>query len=78
MPMKFSIVTAYSLIMSYFIKFIILMEAECRCVNGIRCKQSGMFWTERGVAAVMALRSLNAGNRQNSFWQAARHVSRAA
>jgi len=46
-------------------------------VIGIRCQQSGMFWTEKGAGAVMALRSLNAGNRLNSFWQA-RHASLAA
>jgi hypothetical protein len=54
-----------------------VIEAGCRSVIGIRCKQSGMFWTEQGAGAVMALRSLNAGNRLNSFWQA-RHVSLAA
>jgi hypothetical protein len=47
-----------------------VIEAGCRSVIGIRCKQSGMFWTEKGAGAVMALRSLNAGNRLNSFWQA--------
>jgi len=54
-----------------------VVEAGCRSVIGIRCKQSGMFWTEKGAGAVMALRSLNAGNRLNSFWQA-RHASLAA
>lgn len=54
-----------------------VIEAGCRSVIGIRCKQSGMFWTEQGASAVMALRSLNAGNRLDSFWQA-RHASLAA
>ena len=54
-----------------------VIEAGCRSVIGIRCKQSGMFWTERGASAVMALRSLNAGNRLTAFWQA-RHAARAA
>jgi len=54
-----------------------VIEAGCRSVIGIRCKQSGMFWTEKGAGAVMALRSLNAGNRLISFWQA-RHASLAA
>jgi hypothetical protein len=54
-----------------------VFEAGCRSVIGIRCKQSGMFWTERGAGAVMAQRSLNAGNRLNSFWQA-HHAALAA
>jgi hypothetical protein len=54
-----------------------VIEAGCRSVIGIRCKQSGMFWTEQGASAVMALRSLNAGGRLTSFWQA-RHASLAA
>lgn len=54
-----------------------VIEAGCRSVIGIRCKQSGMFWTEQGASAVMALRSLSAGGRLTSFWQA-RHASLAA
>ena len=54
-----------------------VVEAGCRSVIGQRCKQSGMFWTEEGASAVMALRCLNAGNRLNSFWNA-RHSPIAA
>jgi hypothetical protein len=54
-----------------------VIEAGCRSVIGARCKQSGMFWTEEGASAVMALRCLNAGGRLNAFWQA-RHAARAA
>lgn len=54
-----------------------VVEAGCRSVIGQRCKQSGMFWTEQGAAAVMALRCLNAGNRLKAFWDA-RHSKRAA
>lgn len=54
-----------------------VIEAGCRSVIGNRCKQSGMFWTEEGANAIMALRCLNAGGRLNAFWQA-RHAARAA
>jgi hypothetical protein len=54
-----------------------VVEAGCRSVIGQRCKQSGMFWTEEGASAVMALRCLNAGNRLMSFWNA-RHSKLAA
>jgi hypothetical protein len=54
-----------------------VVEAGCRSVIGIRCKQSGMFWTEEGANAVMALRSINAGGRLKAFWQA-RHAALAA
>jgi hypothetical protein len=47
-----------------------VVEAGCRSVIGQRCKQSGMFWTEKGASVVMALRCLNAGNRLNAFWSA--------
>ncbi len=54
-----------------------VVEAGCRSVIGQRCKQSGMFWTEEGARAVMALRCLNAGGRLSSFWNA-RHSKIAA
>jgi len=54
-----------------------VVEAGCRSVIGQRCKQSGMFWTEKGARAVMALRCINAGGRIQSFWNA-RHSKRAA
>lgn len=54
-----------------------VVEAGCRSVIGQRCKQSGMFWTEEGANAVMALRCLNAGNRLKTFWNA-RHSNLAA
>ena len=54
-----------------------VIEAGCRSVIGLRCKQSGMFWTEPGANAVMALRCLNAGGNLDAFWQA-RHAALAA
>ena len=54
-----------------------VVEAGCRSVIGVRCKQSGMFWTEEGANAVMDLRSINAGCRLKNFWQM-RHVVLAA
>ena len=54
-----------------------VIEAGCRSVIGSRCKQSGMFWTEEGANAVMAMRCLNAGGRLNTFWLA-RHAAYAA
>jgi hypothetical protein len=54
-----------------------VVEAGCRSVIGQRCKQSGMFWTEEGAGAVMALRCLNAGGRLKAFWHD-RHAKRAA
>ena len=54
-----------------------VVEAGCRSVIGQRCKQSGMFWTEEGASAVMALRCLNAGGRLKSFWNT-RHSKLAA
>jgi hypothetical protein len=54
-----------------------VVEAGCRSVIGQRCKQSGMFWSEEGAGAVMALRCINAGNRLKAFWNA-RHSNLAA
>lgn len=54
-----------------------VVEAGCRSVIGQRCKQSGMFWTEKGAGAVMALRCINAGGRIQFFWNA-RHSKLAA
>ena len=51
-----------------------VIEAGCRSVIGLRCKQSGMFWTEQGANAVMALRCLNAGGNFDAFWKA-RHAA---
>ena len=47
-----------------------VVEAGCRSVIGLRCKQSGMFWSVKGAGAVLALRALNAGNRLKAFWDA--------
>jgi len=54
-----------------------VVEAGCRSVIGQRCKQSGMFWSEQGASAVMALRCINAGNRLDAFWNS-RHNKLAA
>ena len=58
-----------------------VIEAGCRHVIGQRFKQSGMFWTERGANAILALRCCIKSNRFEDFWEyraAARPITRAA
>ena len=46
-----------------------VIEAGCRAVIGQRCKQSGMFWSQRGAENVLALRCIHARRRTDAFWK---------
>jgi hypothetical protein len=46
-----------------------VVEAGCKTVIGARCKQSGMFWGERGAENILALRCLHASRRLDQFWK---------
>jgi hypothetical protein len=45
-----------------------VIEAGCKTVIGSRLKQSGMFWTVRGVNAVVALRCHRISNKFEDYW----------
>lgn len=49
-----------------------VMEAGCKTVVGSRFKQSGMFWTVRGVNAILALRCCYFNGRFEDYWDARR------
>jgi hypothetical protein len=49
-----------------------VIEAGCKTVIGSRCKQSGMFWTVRGVNAILALRCCQFNGRFEDYWEARR------
>lgn len=55
-----------------------VIEAGCKTVIGARCKQSGMFWTERGAENILALRCIDQSRQWNHFWKnrAAAHSAR--
>ena len=46
-----------------------VIEAGCKSVIGGRCKQSGMFWGKPGVEHILALRCINASQRDGEFWK---------
>lgn len=46
-----------------------VVEAGCKTVIGARCKQSGMFWRQRGAESVQAFRCIHASRRLDSFWK---------
>ena len=46
-----------------------VIEAACKHVIGQRLKQSGMFWSERGANAIIALRCAILSNRFEEFWE---------
>ena len=46
-----------------------VVEAGCKTVIGQRCKQSGMFWRQRGAESVLAFRCIHSSGRLNSFWK---------
>ena len=46
-----------------------VIEAGCKTVIGSRCKQSGMFWTVRGVNAILALRCSQFNGRFEDYWE---------
>lgn len=45
-----------------------VVEAACKCVVGIRCKRTGMRWTETGLEAVLANRCLLLNGRWDEYW----------
>jgi hypothetical protein len=47
-----------------------VVEAGCKTVIGACCKQSGMFWGERGAENILALRCIHSSRRLNEFWKA--------
>lgn len=47
-----------------------VVEAGCRTIVGARCKQPGMFWTVRGVNAILALRCCQLNGRFETYWEA--------
>jgi len=46
-----------------------VIEAACRHLVGVRLKQSGMEWTERGANSILALRSVVLSNRMEDYWE---------
>lgn len=46
-----------------------VIEAGCKTVIGARCKQSGMFWTERGAENILALRCIEKSRNWDNFWK---------
>lgn len=46
-----------------------VIEAGCKSVIGRRLKQSGMFWSERGANAIIALRCCIKSGRFEDFWE---------
>lgn len=46
-----------------------VIEAGCKTVIGLRCKQSGMFWGEPGAENILALRCIQASRRLTEFWK---------
>lgn len=46
-----------------------VIEAGCRTVIGARLKASGMFWSEKGANAIIALRCCVCSRRFESFWE---------
>ncbi len=45
-----------------------VVEAGCRVLVGQRLKRSGMFWSEPGANAILALRSALLSRRFDDFW----------
>jgi hypothetical protein len=45
-----------------------VIEAGCKTIIGSRLKQSGMFWTERGANAIIALRCTRLSRKFEDYW----------
>ena len=45
-----------------------VIEAGCKSVIGKRAKQSGMFWSSKGVEDVLAIRTALCSNRFDQYW----------
>jgi hypothetical protein len=46
-----------------------VIEAGCKTVIGARCKQSGMFWSEKGAENILALRCIDQSREWDNFWK---------
>ncbi|MBN8248531.1 MAG: ISKra4 family transposase [Verrucomicrobia bacterium] len=46
-----------------------VVEAGCRSVIGLRCKQSGMRWSPQGASHILALRCVHSSRRLDAFWK---------
>ena len=44
-----------------------VIEAGCKTVIGVRCKQSGMFWGRPGAENILALRGIHSSRRLDAF-----------
>ncbi len=49
-----------------------VIEAACKTVIASRLKQSGMFWTVRGVNSIIALRCCYLNARFEDYWESRR------
>jgi len=45
-----------------------VIEAGCKTIIGARCKQSGMFWSQKGAENLLALRCIYASHRWDQYW----------
>ncbi|MDP3213011.1 MAG: ISKra4 family transposase [Deltaproteobacteria bacterium] len=52
-----------------------VVEAGCRSVIGLRCKQSGMRWSPQGASRILALRCVHSSRRLDSFWKHRLHLN---
>ena len=46
-----------------------VIEAGCKTLVGKRCKQSGMFWSQKGVANIISLRCILRSRQWDAFWK---------
>jgi len=46
-----------------------VIEAGCKTVIGARLKKSGMFWSQKGANAIIALRRCVCSRRFEQFWE---------
>jgi hypothetical protein len=46
-----------------------VIEAGCKTVIGFRLKQSGIFWTVRGVNAIVDLRCCHRNGQFEDYWE---------
>ncbi len=46
-----------------------VIEAGCKTIVGLRCKQSGMFWSKSGASNILAMRCIIQSRQWESFWK---------
>jgi len=46
-----------------------VIEAGCRTIVGLRCKQSGMFWSKPGASNILAMRCIIQSRQWDAFWK---------